>query len=258
MSTIDLSSESRTHMPALPSLPHLVPSALLTWSGRMRNEYASARVFEGLARQLEAAGLKKSIARECLGFAAEERRHGVLCGAVVEALGGVAVTEVPDDEVFPEHEDAGSPIEAALRNLLSISCLSETVAVSLVGAERLEMPEGELRELLTSIYADEVGHARFGWRLVREIVPSLDADTRERLGDYLEVAFAHLEDHELAHLPEAAVAPVDGPKLGLCSGPSARTLFFSTVREVIVPGLEAVGLPAERAWRDRRRVRFAA
>ena len=59
-----------------------------------------------------------------------ERRHGVLCGAVVEALGGEARAEVPERAPFPDHGDV-SPREGALRNVLSVACLSETVAVSL-------------------------------------------------------------------------------------------------------------------------------
>jgi len=78
----------------------------------------------------------------------------------------------------PAHEDAGSPLEAAVRNLLSICCLSETVAVSLIGAERLEMPSGELRDLLTGIYSDEVGHSRFGWRQLGTLPPSLRPKAR--------------------------------------------------------------------------------
>ena len=35
---------------------------------------------------------------------------------------------------------------------------------------------------------------------------------------------------------------------GLCSGSDARDLFFDTVTSVIVPGLEAHGIPAARAW----------
>src|SRR5262249_42293712 len=146
-------------------------------------------------------------AREVEGFADEERRHGVLCGAVVESLGGDARAELPVVEAFPLHRDARTPLEAALRNVLSICCLSETVAVALIGAERVEMPEGALRELLTTIWSDEVGHARWGWRLLAEVAPSLDASTREGLGDYLEVAFAHLVEHELAHLPLSAEPP---------------------------------------------------
>ncbi len=138
--------------------------------------------------------------------------------------------------------------EALLRNLLSISCLSETVAVSLIGAEREEMPEGDLRDLLTRIWADEIGHARFGWRIVNERVPSLSAEVRTRLGQYLAVAFGHLEDHELAHLPAQSCPPKEGAALGLCNGNDARDLFYATVTGVIVPQLEAAGIPAARAW----------
>jgi hypothetical protein len=213
----------------------------------MINEHSSARVFEGLAKQFAAAGVH-DVVDEVHGFASEERRHGVLCGSVVEALGGEALAEIPDGDPYPEHEDAASPLEAALRNMLSICCLSETVAVSLIGAERIEMPEGELRELLTRIYADEVGHSRFGWRTLGRLAPSLDAATKDRLGDYLEVAFDHLVEHELSHLPESSQPPTEGVALGLCSGPDARKLFFDTVEQVIVPGLEIHGIPARRAW----------
>ena len=248
MPTLDLRAPARALVPELPAdLPHLRESAIATWRGRMINEHGSARVFEGLAEQLEAAGLHEVVA-EVRGFADEERRHGVLCGAVVEALGGQALAEVPEGEEYPTHDDAGSPLEAALRNMLSICCLSETVAVSLIGAERMEMPDGELRELLTRIWADEIGHSRFGWRTLGRLASTLDRATKERLGDYLEVAFEHLVEHELAHLPESSLPPPEGVALGLCSGPDARRLFFDTVVQVIVPGLEAHGIPARRAW----------
>jgi len=249
MATLDLREASRALMPAVPTdLPHLREAAIGTWRGRMINEHSSALVFEGLARQFAAAGMADVVA-EVAGFALEERRHGVLCGAVVEALGGQALAEVAEGDTYPEHEDARSPLEAALRNMLSICCLSETVAVSLIGAERMEMPAGELHELLTRIYADEVGHSRFGWRTLGRLAPSLDAATKERLGDYLEVAFDHLVEHELSHLPESSRPPAEGVALGLCSGPDARKLFFDTVEQVIVPGLEVHGIPAGRAWR---------
>src|SRR5262249_55239658 len=144
------------------------------------------------------------------------RKHGILCGSVVEALGGEALAHWREEPDFPLHEDAETPLEGALRNVLSISCMSETIAVSLIGAERIEMPEGELRDLLTEIWADEVGHARFGWRLVAELAPQLDDAARARLGESLAVAFAHLEEHELAHLPLASNPPPEGSCLGLC------------------------------------------
>lgn len=246
MATLDLREQAQSHKPTLTNMPHLKEAAIATWHGRMVNEHSSARVFDGLARQFAAAGVVE-VVDEVKGFASEERRHGVLCGAVVEALGGQALAEVPDGDEYPEHDDV-VPLEAALRNMLSICCLSETVAVSLIGAERIEMPDGELRELLTNIYSDEVGHSRFGWRTLGKLAPALDAAMKDRLGDYLEVAFDHLVEHELSHLPESSSPPPDGVVLGLCSGSDARKLFFDTVETVIVPGLEAHGIPALRAW----------
>ena len=214
----------------------------------MVNEHRSGQVFEALATQLEAASMPAADVTRCRSFAAEERHHGVLCGAVVEALGGEARAEVGPLEAVPMHPAVG-PVEAATRNLLSICCLSETVAVALIGAERLELPEGELHELLTRIYAEECGHANFGWRLLPELLSRGDADLPERLGAWLEVAFAHLVAHELSHLPADVVPPPEGAAIGLCSGPDARVLFFDTVQTVIVPALEAQGLPAAAAWK---------
>lgn len=248
---IDLRADARLASPSLPALSDLAaltPSARATWRGRMINEYTSSGVFEGLAIQCSALGLADEAA-ECRAFADEERRHGVLCGAVLEALGGEAAFEEIDTAVFPAHADV-APEEALARNLVSISCMAETVAVALIGAERIEMPEGELRDLLTKIWADEVGHARFGWKLVGKLAQGFDAAARERFGAYLRVAFAHLVEHELAHLADAR-PPAEGAALGLCDGLAARDLFFDTVTTAIVPGLEAIGLPAARAWEER-------
>jgi hypothetical protein len=233
-------------------------AAIATWRARMVNEHGSAPVFEGLVAQLDALtqlGLldSKDIDR-ARNFAAQERRHGIACGAVVEALGGAAKADALPEQTFPEHDDAIGELEACLRNLVSICCLSETVAVALIAAERHDMPAGSLRELLTGIWAEECGHANFGWRLLPKLLAHADALTLEHLGEYLRLAFAELEAHELAHLPASFVMPPGGEAYGLCDGAQARELFYATVERVIVPGLEAHGLPARQAWATRARL----
>jgi hypothetical protein len=250
MHVLDLRAEAAPLRPNVPMPPpHLRDMAIGTWRGRMVNEFVSNRVFETLADQLTTAGLSEDSIARCREFAAEERRHGALCGAVVEAMGGQAIAKVPPLPEVPLHEDADA-LEGALRNVLSICCLSETVAVALIGAERLEMPEGPLHTLLTEIYADECGHCNFGWKLLQDELPDDDA-LKQRLGDYLAVAFAHVETHELAHLPVETEPPPEGVNWGLCSGANARILFYETIRTVIIPGLEGLGLPAQRAWDTR-------
>lgn len=230
-------------------------AAVATWRGRMVQEHGSSAVFEGLAGQLRAAGFPAQVVAQCAAMAGEERRHGVLCGAVVEALGGEAIGTcecIP----FTAHTDVADDVEAVLRNLLSVCCLSETVAVALIGAERLEMPLGALRRLLSTLYGEEIGHARFGWHLVAatlaERSPADRAALLGRLNGYLRRAFAHLEAHELEHLPLGSRPPPEGAALGLCDGRAARGLFYDAVEQVIVPSLAALGFDAETAWRERR------
>jgi hypothetical protein len=249
MPTLDLRTPARAVGLTLDVPPHLHAAAIATWHGRMVNEHGSAVIHEALAEQLERAGLPAADVALCHRFGAQERHHGVLCGAVVEALGGEARATIGEPERYPQHADA-SPIEAALRNVIHINCMSETVAVALVGAEREEMPEGPLHDLLTTIFSDECAHANFGWRLMRRALPD-DAALKARLGQWLVVAFAHLEQHELSHLPMDVVPPPEGALVGLCSGPDARALFYATVEAVIIPGFEALGLPARDAWARR-------
>ncbi len=233
---LDLRTAARAeHLRFEVHTPHLRDAAIATWRSRMINEYASSRVFIALARQLERSGLEED-ADEAEQFAEEEKRHGVLCGAVVEALGGEAKGEMFDAPKFPLHEDA-PPRAALLRNVISICCMSETVAVALIGAERLEMPETALRSLLTRIWADEIGHARFGWRLFERMSTSLTRRERDAIRAYLPIAFEHLVAHEHAHLPERG-APSGGEALGLCSGMDARALLRETIDEVIAPRIQ--------------------
>ena len=110
----------------------------------------------------------------------DEHRHAELCAAVVEALGGAASAELPHLPEVPEHADA-DPLEAALRNVISISCLSETVAVALIDAERRTAGPPALADLLSHIVADEVQHARSGWRLLEDCARRLGPVLRERL-----------------------------------------------------------------------------
>jgi hypothetical protein len=235
-------------MPAIAEPGALAPAVIATWRGRMINEHGSSYVFDGLAAQLAALDLAGD-AEQCRAFAAEEREHGALCGAVVEAAGGEAAAMVDPHPRVPVHADT-TPRAAIARNIISICCMAETVAVSLIGAERLEMPPGPLHDLLSKIWADEVGHARFGWRWIARVLPELTAKERESVVRYLPIAFRHLEAHELAHIP-LREWPDEGVAYGLCGGADARTLFYETVDEVIIPQLEAHGLPAAAAWAAR-------
>ena len=236
---------------ALPTLGLAEPerrAVLESWRDRVGSEYASARVFAALVPQAMAAGLDADSVRALTEMAAEELDHAVRCARVVVALGGargLAECSLPPLPEVPAHADA-SPLEALLRNVLDVSCISETVAVALVGSERELAATPELEAELAAILADEVGHARFGWRLLEVAVPSLTPRERARLGAYLACALRERVARfaPFLGLPAASRA---AQSLGAPAGPTFH-VFVETIEQITVPGLERLGLPAQRAW----------
>lgn len=249
MARLDLSAEAPAFAVTLP--PEQTPSevelrlAQSTWRGRMVNEHASARVFAQLVPQLMRAEVSPALQASALDMAQDELRHARQCAGVLVSLGAEAEGELPALVDLPAHEDAESPLEVVLRNVMSICCLSETVAVALIDAERRALDGNPLSQVLKTILADEVQHARFGWSLFAEV--PLDDALRTRLSAYLECALEHLESHELAHLAPVC-APVGAQALGACDGTLAREILYSTIREVIVPGFARYGIAADPSW----------
>ncbi len=177
----------------------------------------------------------------------EERSHAVLCARAVTALGGEALAKLPDPlPRVAQHADADE-IEAVLRDAISIGACSETVAVALLAAEREQAATPDLRDVLDRILADEIGHARLGWKLLDEVLPTAPARLRKRLSAYLVAVF----EHQLAfHAPflDMPRASDRGVSIGAPHGPSSFGVFTSTMTNVTIPGLAARGLAAPRAW----------
>lgn len=250
MITLDLHREVRNHplviegLDAIPDEERAV--ALSNWRARMATEHASARVFASLVPQLMQAGLGHEHIARVSSMIGQELDHGLLCARVVVALGGDPAEPYPDLPNVPTHEDA-SPLEAVLRNVISVSCCSETVAVALVSTEREQAGAPALRGVLDRILSDEAKHARFGWRLLAELGPSLDAAMRERLTAYLVAVF----EHQMAfhggflRLPPQSDRAVG---IGAVDGPLNWSIFVDTMTDVTIPGLERHGLGAKRAW----------
>lgn len=226
------------------------------WTRRMVNEHHSAAVFARLVPQLMEAGATLDVKTSVLRMSMDELRHGALCAEVSEALGGSREVEVdletPDLAVHPGTTAA----ERALRNVIFIGCLAETVAVAFTAEERDCTEDPYVKRVITQISADETLHARFGWDYLRRAAPGLADDERAGTSRWLRTAFAYLEREEMLEVPNVAppseVLRDEGLTLGVCDNRDTRELFYETVETVIVPGLEAAGLDARGAWASRR------
>jgi len=250
---LDLRREGEARRPTLAegALPALTDAerdeAVRTWRGRMVNEHVSAQVWAGLLPQLLAAAVPPGALVSVASAIADELRHAEQCSGVVLALGGQPIARLPAIVPVPKHEDV-PPLEAALRNVISVGCLSETIAVSVIRAEQAEIEAGPFGEILASILADEVQHARVGWSLLGVVAPLLDDDARARIDAWLVDALAHLVAWEVPKLPVVLGRRPELAQAGVCDGLAARGLFEDTVTQVIVPGLERAGLAGRAAW----------
>lgn len=101
-SLLDLRAEARARRPEVSVPLALAPAVVATWRARLVNEHGSSYVFGCLAEQLAALGWSDDAA-EARSFADEEREHGRLCGAVVEAAGGDALSPTEAPPTFPLH-----------------------------------------------------------------------------------------------------------------------------------------------------------
>jgi hypothetical protein len=228
------------------------------WLRRMVNEHQSAAVFAQLLPQLIEAQATLDVKTSVLRMSMDELRHGGLCGGVVEALGGEAAVELElAPKALPAHPGC-TPLERVTRNALFVGCICETVAVALTAEEREHTTEPLVRRVIEQICADESLHARFGWALVREAAPELDAAARERMRLWLRTAFAYFEDAEMDAIPFCPRSPdelvAQGRALGVCENLDTRELVYQSLREVVIPGLEAAGFAAADAWAKRRTV----
>ena len=252
MSTLDLRRHARRDpMPTLDvsdvSAADL-DAARTNWSARMVSEHASARVFAGLVGGMMRAGLPADETYRVADMVRQELDHARLCARVLAALGVEPVADLPELTEIPDHADA-TALEAVLRNVISIGCCSETVAVALVATEREQAGPAVLRRVLDQILRDEIKHSRFGWRLISQLAPSLSSREREGLSSYLVDAFSHqIRFHApFLDMPRAEDA---GLAIGAPHGRSNWLVFVSTMNDIVVPGLERCGLDAKAAWRE--------
>lgn len=236
--------------------PLAIHAAQKIWQKRMVNEYRSATVFTQLVPQLVEAQATLDVQTTTLRCAMDELRHGGLCGALVEALGGVAEVETDlGPRPIPTHPGC-TPRERVMRNLLFVGCMSETIAVATTVEERAQTTDPVVRRVIDQIVGDEVLHARLGWIYVEEVAKALNGEEIARTNAYLELAFRYLEEKELEATPTGPMPPDEGVRrdglaLGVCQGGQTRELFYETVKTTIVPGLAALGFDAAGAFSRR-------
>jgi len=236
--------------PGEPAPGRLCSLAASAWTFRCRVELEAEARFERLAGRMERLGDPAELVALARRASADERRHAVLCAGQAALLGETAALAPVSD--LPEIAAALPLRERVLYEVVAACCISETesmgVLTTLLDAARAP----GLRRTLRELASDEVRHARLGWAYLARAhaaggVAFLGPLVPAMLGgsvapDLFAPAGGDREDDALLDL-------------GVLPHHLQREVFERTLDDVILPGLERLGVditPARRWLAGRR------
>jgi hypothetical protein len=219
-----------------------------TWMRRSQAEYLAVSTFSVLAMDLVAAMAPADVLSLCLRAGIDEVRHAELCIRMAEIYSGQrqlpppGMSSLPDDPKRPR-------LHQALANTMLVSCVSETYATTVLSATRDLTTDPTAHAVLTSIYSDEVMHARLGWSYLRHAIDRGGQGAIDAAAKMVPIALRGVANVVERERPEGAVTDaVRGH--GLMTPEEEREIFSACVKDVLVPGFEALGIDCGTAVAD--------
>jgi hypothetical protein len=225
------------------------------WAFRARAELEAAARFRRLAHGLATIGSARLLVDMAQAAADDEIRHHERC---------VALARTFDAEAVIGTEPAARPLQAGsndlrariLHELVAMSCITETLSTALLIEMRAQARDRAVISVVHEVLQDEVQHARLGWA---HLAASASSSSLDRLSELLPRMLAETV-HEEIFTTEPGTTNAALASLGGLSRTDRCTIFVTTVREVVLPGLRHHGVdtrPADRWLEARLRPREA-
>jgi hypothetical protein len=219
-----------------------------TWIRRSQAEYLAVSTFSVLAMDLVAALAPADVLSLCLRAGIDEVRHAELCIRMAEIYSGQRQLPPPGMSSLPD--DPSRPrLHQALANTMLVSCVSETYATTVLAATRDLTEDPTALAVLTSIYSDEVMHARLGWSYLRHAIDKGGQGAIDAAAKMVPIALRGVANVVERERPEGAVTDAVR-RHGLMTPEEEREIFSTCVAEVLVPGFTALGIPVGTALAD--------
>lgn len=215
------------------------------WADRARTELGAGSGFAQVVVGLYAIGARPEVLALATEAAHQEVEHAQSCHRLAELyLAETVEMPRPKKVGVPAHEGASDALRATL-HLIGLSCINETLAAEFV-ARCLDASEHRaVREASSAHLRDEIGHARVGWAHLASGV--LDAKDRALVAKWMPRL---VTANGAMWLSRVRALPEDGvPGHGY---PPVRELeagVRKALRELVIPGLDHVGIDATAASR---------
>jgi hypothetical protein len=212
-----------------------------TWRERMRQEHLAVGAFAMLAQELAEIGCDPIVLSLVTRASADEVRHAEVCRRVAVALLGASAVPARFRGLpkIPAHVGATRETRALL-HVVEMCCLSETLT-GVYFTEMLARATNEgARAVLESLLEDEIDHGRVGWAYLAD-------RARTKSTDGLAAALPQLLERTVGRAligNRSSGGPDDRTMeaFGYIGGDTSAEIFRRTLRDVIFPGFETLGV----------------
>jgi hypothetical protein len=216
------------------------------WAFRARAERDASVRFHRLASELDLLGAERRVVELARAAVHDEERHARSCAELAQHYGS---REAPSVGAAPPIGPRTLPAaDRLLYEVVAFCCVTETLNTSLMHVAYLRARVPYAREAIREILKDEVWHSRMGWA-------HLHAARAQGRGAFLSAALPRmLAGAVRVELFADSAAEADEAELladhGELSPATRIEIFESAARDVLLPGLEELGIdtgPA-RSW----------
>lgn len=217
------------------------------WAFRARFERQAEAHFRQLAAGLEATGAPVELVRLAHKAADDEARHAVLAVGLARRF-GIDEKAAPVASVPSPAPGSMALRERVLYEAVALCAVMETISAAMLRQMRERATDLEAREVVHAILVDEITHSRIGWGM---LAFEAQRGSVVWLGPLLPAMLRATVQEEIFGPPEgahgAALEPWGGLRREL-----RRAEFEASVRGLVLPGLDHLGVPIEhaRAWVD--------
>jgi hypothetical protein len=215
---------------------------------RSEAEYLAVSTFSVLAIDLVAARAPADVLSLCLRAGIDEVRHAEMAVRMAKIYSGEENLPPPGMSYLPDDPEAPK-LHQALANTMLVSCVSETYATTVLTATRDLTTDPCAQAVLTAILSDEIAHARLGWSYMRHAIETGGQGVIDAAAAMLPRALRGVANVVEAERPVGEVTPAVRAH-GLMTPAEERVIFSACVREVLVPGFQALGIPIGTALED--------
>ena len=236
--------------------PEAIEEARRQWSYRAVAEYESTAQFAQLLHRLTLLGAPLELIGAATRLATDECRHAELCARYANLLGG-ADTKVTHDGMSLYDDVDDLAVQCAL-TVLADCCFGETLSVPMFNALAVVTTDPLGSRVVQIIAGDEEYHSRFGWEALGWFLDHMDEAQVAQIRGRLPGMMQHFEGvcfggpDVLEKLLDTEIEIEAGPpNLGTLAEEAYATIFYATIEQTILPGLNALGFDADAAWQTR-------